>query len=134
MTRKDASPDFDNPSDDQMRAFETLKERLTSPPVLALPKTGRPYIVDTDASAYQLGSALLQQQDDDVWKPVGFWSYSLTDTERDYSPTERECYAVVWAMKTLRPHRTVKSRYDKKRVDFLAVEIAPLAVRRSMAP
>ena len=117
MTRKDASPDFANPSDEQLRAFETLKERLTSPPVLALPKIGRPYVVDTDASAYQLGCALLQQQDVDVWKPVGYWSYTLTDTERDYSPTERECYAVVWAVTTLRPYLegvrfTVRTDHD----------------------
>ena len=104
LTRKDASPNFENPTDEELEAFETLKQRMTSPPVLALPRHGKPYIVDTDASAYQLGCALLQEQDDETYKPVGYWSYSLNDTERNYSPTERECYSVVWSVTTLRPY------------------------------
>ena len=62
MLRKDAEPDWEKPTDEQTRAFETLKTRLISPPVLALPKAGRPYKIDTDASAYLLGAVLLQQQ------------------------------------------------------------------------
>ena len=65
MLRKVAEPDWNNPTDAQMEAFETLKERLISPPILALPKAGRPYMIDTDASAYQLGATLLQQQDEE---------------------------------------------------------------------
>ena len=38
MLRKDAEPDWENPSDEQTKAFETLKTRLISPPILALPK------------------------------------------------------------------------------------------------
>lgn len=40
--------------------FQTLKEMLTSAPVLALPKPDLPYSVDTDASDYQVGCALFQ--------------------------------------------------------------------------
>ena len=75
MLRKDAELDWDNPTDAQMEAFETLKERLISPPIPALPKAGRPHMIDTDASAYQLGVALLQQQDEEKpndWAPIGY--------------------------------------------------------------
>ena len=65
MLRKDAEPDWENPTDEQTKAFETLKARLISPPILALPKAGRPYMIETDASAYQFGATLLQQQDED---------------------------------------------------------------------
>ena len=64
-------------------------------------------MIDTDASAYQLGASLLQQQDEDKpndWVPIGYWSKTLTDTERNYSTTERECYSVVWSVTTLRPY------------------------------
>jgi len=64
-------------------------------------------MIDTDASSYQLGASLLQQQDEEspnVWTPIGYWSKSLNDAERNYSATERECYSVVWAITILRPY------------------------------
>ena len=75
MLKKDASPDWTNPTDAQTNAFETLKTILVSPPVLHLPKAGRPFMIDTDASAYQLGATLLQQQNEDKpneWVPIGY--------------------------------------------------------------
>ena len=54
MLKKDANPTWDDPKPAAVEAFETLKSMLISPPVLALPKRGRPYMIDTDASAYQL--------------------------------------------------------------------------------
>ena len=105
MTHKDADPDFENPTELQLQAFEAFKERMISPPILALPRYGRSYMIDTDASAYQLGCKLLQEHEEaNDWRPVGYWSYSMSDIERNYSGTERECFAVVWALRTLRPY------------------------------
>ena len=83
MLRKDAEPDWENPTEEQRNPFETLKARLISPPILALLKAGRPYMIDTDASAYQLGAMLLQQQDEykpNDWVTIEYWSKTLTDT------------------------------------------------------
>lgn len=88
----------------QTDAFEELKYRLTHTPVLALPKRTGQYIVDTDASATQIGCVLLQDQGDGAYKPVGYWSRVLTPAECNYSTTERECLAVVWALFLLRPY------------------------------
>ena len=107
MLRKDAAPNWDDPTASECSAFEELKERLTSPPVLVLPKGDRPFMIDTDASTYQVGAVLLQQQDEanpSVWSPVGYWYKTLNDAERNYFATERECFAVVWAITTLRPY------------------------------
>ena len=38
------------------------------------------------------------------WVTIGYWSKTLTKEQRNYSATERECYAVVWANLTLRPY------------------------------
>ena len=54
MLRKDAEPDWDSPTNDELEAFETLKRKPAAPPILGLPKANRPYMIDTDASAYQL--------------------------------------------------------------------------------
>ncbi|CDF39628.1 Ribonuclease H (fragment) [Chondrus crispus] len=121
ITRKDSDHDFDNPTKVQLQAFESLKAAMISPPILALPRYGRPYLLDTDASAYQLGCTLLQEHDEpNDWPPVGYWSYSLSDSERNYSATERECFAVVWAVRTLRPYIegtkfTVRTDHDALR-------------------
>ena len=93
MLRKDAEPDWDSPTNEELEAFETLKPKLVTPPILGLPKANRPYMIETDASAYQIGATLLQQQKEtepNEWTPIGYWSKTLTDCERNYSTTECE--------------------------------------------
>ena len=88
----------------QKKAFTQLIDAVLSPAVLALPVSGLPYSVDTDASNYRIGCALFQTHPGNQRKPIGFWSRSLTDAERNYSTPERECLGVVWALKTLRAY------------------------------
>ena len=45
------------------KAFESLKQALTSPPVLAYPDYTKPFIVEVDASNDGLGAVLSQEQD-----------------------------------------------------------------------
>lgn len=101
---KGAEPDFGNLREKRLEAFQALKETHTTPPVLALPKKGRLYVADTDHSKYEIGSALLQQQDDNdpkSWVPVRYWFETLTPSKANYCTSERESLAVVWALKTL---------------------------------
>ena len=92
-------------TEEEMKAFETLKAALISPQVLALPRAGFKYTLDTDACDVQIGCILLQDQPDSKTpKPVGFWSRTLTPAEKGYDTTNKECLAVVWAVLTLRPY------------------------------
>ena len=82
MLKKDANPTWDDSKLAAVEAFRTLKRKLISPLVLALPKRVRPYMIDTDASAYQLGATLLQQLEPSnpkEWVPVGYWSKTLME-------------------------------------------------------
>jgi len=88
----------------QLAAFEYLKERLTSNPILALPRREGLFILDTDACAVQVGSTLLQQQPDKSILPVVYYSRGLIPAEQNYFTTDRECLAVVWACFVLRPY------------------------------
>jgi len=88
----------------QMAAFEYLKERLTSTAILALPRREGHFILDTDACAVQVGCTLLQKQPDKSILPVGYYSRGLIPAEQNYSTTDRECLAVVWACFLLRPY------------------------------
>ena len=101
MLKKDAMPNWHEPTQEGHEAleFETgeiLQKQLAALPVLALPKRGCPYMIGTDASAYQLGATLLHQQDPskpNEWRPIGYWSKTLNTAEQNYSATERECYS-----------------------------------------
>ncbi|KAK7106504.1 hypothetical protein V1264_017754 [Littorina saxatilis] len=82
--------------DAQERAFQRLKEQLTSPPVLAHYSTSLPTKVSADASSYGLGAVLLQERDGE-WQPVFFASRSMTSTEQRYAQVEKEALASTWA-------------------------------------
>ena len=97
------SPDKFELDAEQLASFHSFIERVTTPPVLALPRKGLQYSIDTDASAYGVGVTLFQTESGGNRVPLGYWSRTLVPAERNYSAPERECLAVVWALKTLRP-------------------------------
>ena len=72
----------------QLAAFEYLKERLTSTPILALPRREGLFILDTDAFAVQVGCTLLQQQSDKSILPVGYYSRGVIPAEQNYSTND----------------------------------------------
>ncbi|GFW30609.1 transposon Tf2-9 polyprotein [Trichonephila clavipes] len=86
---------------DQQNAFQTLKTCLTTLPVLKQADGTQPYIIRTDASNYALGAVLLQGEGSEE-HPIEYPSRLLTPAERNYSTTEREALAVVWALKKFR--------------------------------
>ena len=82
----------------QKEAFDTIKQKMLEPLILALPKPGRPYMIECDASKYGIGAVPLQKQDPSKpteWATVGYYSKTLSREHRNYSATEREFLAVV---------------------------------------
>lgn len=80
-------------------AFESLKQTLTSPPVLAYPVYTQPFIVEVDASNEGLGAVLSQEQEGKV-RPIAYASRSLRGAERNmknYSSRKLELLALKWA-------------------------------------
>ena len=96
-----ALPDFTKA---QRESFQKLKQALAQPPIPELPKPYLPYSVDTDACNDQIGCALFQKHEDGTRHAIGFWSRSLSKLEKNYSATERECLALIWAVLILRPY------------------------------
>lgn len=78
-------------------SFELLKRSITSSPILRTPDFARPFVVQTDASDTAVGAALLQFSNGLF--PVAFASRKLQPRETRYSVIERECLAVVFAIK-----------------------------------
>ena len=79
-------------------AFDTLKEKLLSAPILVYPDFVRPFVLETDASVQGLGAVLSQKHIDDQLHPVAYASRALSAPEKNYKITELETLAVVWAL------------------------------------
>ncbi|XP_072166477.1 uncharacterized protein [Diadema setosum] len=97
LTKKDRANRVDwGPLEEQ--AFNTLKSRLTSSPILHLPDHESPFILATDASDVGIGAVLMQRVEGEKF-PIAYISRKLSDTERRYAVIERECLAIAWAVK-----------------------------------
>ena len=84
--------------DDQQAAFDELKARFSSAPVLAMPDLTRPFVVECDASDFATGAVLSQKGADDLLHPVAFYSKSLNDAERNYEIHDKELLAIIRAL------------------------------------
>ena len=83
------------PDGAEQSAFDELKQLITSTPILMLPDQTKRFRLETDASAYATGAILSQLCDDGKWRPVGFVSESLSETERNYAVHDKELLLVI---------------------------------------
>ena len=98
LTRKD-SPDKVPWMNQHQQAFETIKQQLSTNPVLASPAQDRPFSLHTDASGRGIGAVLSQSDSRGTEKPVAYYSRKLLPREMRYTVTELECLAVVEAVR-----------------------------------
>ena len=80
------------------RAFQTIKEKLMSPPVLAFADFSKPFIVHTDASTTGLGAALYQLDENGVERVIAYASRSLNKSESNAPAHKLEFLALKWAI------------------------------------
>lgn len=105
-TKKEVSEDLSSLSAEQLQALRAASKRMadlmTSTPTLALPDYDREFVLITDASDVGIGAVLGQEYEDGYLRPIAFWSRKLSETERNYSATEREALAVVFFVNKFR--------------------------------
>lgn len=80
-------------------SFETIKKSMCSAPILSYFSsdksiTTRLYV---DASNNSIGAVLMQGITE--MSPIAYASRNLTDVEKKYNTTEKECLSLVWALK-----------------------------------
>jgi hypothetical protein len=107
-------------------AFDTLKEKLSSPVILDYPDLTQSNIftLTTDASKIGLGAVLANANG----RPVAFTSRALNKQEQNYSTTEIEILAIVWAIKHYRPYlygRYFEVYTDHKPLIYLFSQVDP---------
>ena len=81
-----------------LQAFEDLKKKCMTAPVVVFADFKKPFRLETDASGEGLGTILLQESDDRQYHPVAFASQELKGREPKYHSSKLEFLALKWAI------------------------------------
>ena len=106
-------------------AFQELKQRFTSAPILAHFNPQEPAIVEPDASDFALGAVLSQRDENNRLHPVAFHSRKFTPAEINYDIHDKELLAIVDAFKHWRRYcegalHQVQVFSDHKNLEYFA--------------
>lgn len=91
-------------NDEATKAFNDLKEILTSEPVLAKPDFNKEFFVVTDASIEGIGCILTQKDEEGHEHPIVYSSRALQGSEKNHGVSKLELLAVVWALQLYQPY------------------------------
>ena len=82
---------------EEQRAFEEVKRVISKETLLAFPDFDKEFHIYTDASQYQLGAVIMQDD-----KPLAFYSRKLNDAQKRYPTGEQELLSIVETLKEFR--------------------------------
>ncbi|KAI2667311.1 Transposon Tf2-9 polyprotein [Labeo rohita] len=82
-----------------LQAFDDLRQRFTTAPILHHPDPDRPFIVEVDASSTGVGAVLSQRHGEpSKMFPCAYFSHKLSPAERNYDVGNRELLAIKLAL------------------------------------
>ncbi|XP_071916159.1 uncharacterized protein [Coffea arabica] len=100
LLQKEMTFEFDAKCD---KAFDKLKELLTSPPIIQPPDWSLPFEIMCDASDHAVG-AVLGQRMGKAAHVIYYASRALNGAQLNYSTTEKELLAVIFALEKFRSY------------------------------
>ena len=100
LLEKDAKFKFDESC---QRSFEEIKSKLVEAPIMEKPDWNREFEIMCDASDYAMG-AVLGQRTDKMFKAINYASKTFNEAQENYSTTEKEMLAIVFACEQFRPY------------------------------
>ena len=86
-----------------MKAFETLKEKLTATPIIVTPDWELPFELMRDTSDYAIG-AIFGQRKNKVFFAIYYASRMLNEAQLNYAMTEKELLAIVFVFDKFRSY------------------------------
>nr|GFC23728.1 hypothetical protein CTI12_AA107640 [Tanacetum cinerariifolium] len=90
-------------SNECIQAFQTLKAKLTEAPILIAPNWDQPFELMCDASDFAVG-AVLGQRIEKHFQPIHYASKTMNQAKTNYTTTEKEMLAVVYAFENFRSY------------------------------
>ena len=100
LLEKDTKFNFD---DSCKAAFEEIKIRLVQAPIMAAPDWDQEFEVMCDASDFAMG-AVLGQRNEKIFRAIYYASRTFNEAQENYSTTENEMLAIVFACEKFRPY------------------------------
>ena len=100
LLEKDSKFNFD---DSCKAAFEEIKIRLVQAPIMAAPEWDQEFEVMRDASDFAMG-AVLGQRKEKIFRAIYYASRTFNEAQENYSTTEKETLAIVFACEKFRPY------------------------------
>ena len=100
LLAKDVPFNFD---ENCLKAFNNLKEKLITAPVVVAPNWSFPFEIMCDASDRAVG-AVLGQRVDKLLRVIYYASLTLNDAQVNYTTTEKELLAVVFSLDKFRSY------------------------------
>src|SRR6266540_4027270 len=92
----------------RQKAFEAIKAKLATAPMVAHPNFDKLFILYTDASGGGVEAILHQKDEDRRERIIACASRTYNEHEKKYSITEQECLAVVWDVEKFKQFLSVK--------------------------
>lgn len=87
---------------DQEAAFESLKLKLVTAPILGHADFSQPFLIYTDASGYGVGAILKQIDGQGRERVIAYASRTLQPLEMKYPTTHKECLAIIFGIEQFR--------------------------------
>nr|GEX07070.1 reverse transcriptase domain-containing protein [Tanacetum cinerariifolium] len=94
-------------SEDCIKAFQMLKKKLTEAPILIGLNWDLPFELMYDASDFAIG-VVLGQRHEKFFKPIHYACQTMINAESNYTTTEKEMLAVVYAFEKFRSYLIMK--------------------------
>ena len=88
-------------SEDASKAFKEIKLALISAPILSNPDFSKLFTIQADACNYGVGAVLTQGEGDEE-TVIAYYSQKLNAAQLKYTTTEKECLAVLMAIKSFK--------------------------------
>ena len=88
-----------------LRAFEMIKEKLVSTPIVIVPDWSEPFEIMCDGRDYAVG-AVLGERREKMFRAVYYSSRTLSDAQLNFTTTEKEILAVVFTYDKFRSYIT----------------------------
>jgi len=100
LLNKDTTFEFDKECE---KTFECLKKKLTTAPIITVPDWSIGFELMCDASDYAVG-AVLGQRKEKLFYVIHYASKVLNDTQSNYTTTEKELLAILYALEKFRAY------------------------------
>ena len=105
--------------DSHQKVFDEIKTYLSQPPVLMPPVKGKALKLYISASEDSIGCLLAQDNEQEMEQAVYYLSRQMTPCETRYSPVEKLCLALFFAVTKLRHYMLPVTVYVMSKTDLV---------------